>query len=147
MVVEWAYDDGDAASGARTCVFVLEVDFTGLPPGLAPILSFESKTLPHSPYWSGLTIGGLLATGAHGSSLKGKGGAVHEFAEPALSPHVRRVHPAVAVEIQPQAAHRADGDAVVRDPAGVIGVVHEPPFARHDGGGDLLDCLHPCPQG
>ena len=31
---------------------VLEVDFSGLPPGLAPILSFESKTLPDSPYWT-----------------------------------------------------------------------------------------------
>jgi D-alanine-D-alanine ligase len=31
---------------------VLEVDFGGLPPGFAPILSFESKALPDSPYWT-----------------------------------------------------------------------------------------------
>jgi D-alanine-D-alanine ligase len=31
---------------------VLEVDFTRLPAGLAPILSFESKALPDSPYWT-----------------------------------------------------------------------------------------------
>ena len=30
----------------------LEVDFSGLPAGLAPILSFESKALPDSPYWT-----------------------------------------------------------------------------------------------
>jgi D-alanine-D-alanine ligase len=30
----------------------LEVDFTRLPAGLAPILSFESKALPDSPYWT-----------------------------------------------------------------------------------------------
>jgi D-alanine-D-alanine ligase len=30
----------------------LEVDFTRLPAGLAPILSYESKVLPDSPYWT-----------------------------------------------------------------------------------------------
>jgi D-alanine-D-alanine ligase len=30
----------------------LEVDYTRLPAGLAPILSYESKALPDSPYWT-----------------------------------------------------------------------------------------------
>jgi D-alanine-D-alanine ligase len=30
----------------------LEVDFGGLPAGLAPILAFESKAVPGSPYWT-----------------------------------------------------------------------------------------------
>jgi len=30
----------------------LEVDFSGLPEGFAPILSWESKTQPDSPYWT-----------------------------------------------------------------------------------------------
>jgi D-alanine-D-alanine ligase len=30
----------------------LEVDYSNLPPGLNPILSYESKAMPDSPYWS-----------------------------------------------------------------------------------------------
>jgi D-alanine-D-alanine ligase len=30
----------------------LEVDFSALPAGLAPILSYESKAMPDTPYWT-----------------------------------------------------------------------------------------------
>lgn len=35
---------------------MLEVDFSALPEGHAPILSFESKTQPDSPYWTDIAI-------------------------------------------------------------------------------------------
>jgi D-alanine-D-alanine ligase len=34
----------------------LEVDYTRLPAGLAPILSYESKALPDSPYWTEIKL-------------------------------------------------------------------------------------------
>jgi D-alanine-D-alanine ligase len=34
----------------------LVVDYSGLPDGLTPILSYESKTIPDSPYWTDITF-------------------------------------------------------------------------------------------
>lgn len=38
--------------GDLTALPALEVDFSGLPKGLTPILCYESKAIPDSPYWT-----------------------------------------------------------------------------------------------
>jgi D-alanine-D-alanine ligase len=42
---------GNVTTGFRVLP-ALEVDYSGLPAGLNPILAFESKAMPDSPYWT-----------------------------------------------------------------------------------------------
>ena len=43
---------GNPGAGGLRALPVLEVDFSNLPEGCTPILGFESKALPDSPYWT-----------------------------------------------------------------------------------------------
>lgn len=49
----------------------LEVDFSGLPAGANPILSFESKVDPNSPYWTDITFKQASLKEAELSRLQG----------------------------------------------------------------------------
>ncbi|KAM7261005.1 hypothetical protein ACFE04_026480 [Oxalis oulophora] len=49
---------------------------------LDKLISEASKVglvLPHVPYWWGLSVGGMVGVGAHGSSLWGKGPSIQEY--------------------------------------------------------------------
>ena len=38
----------------------------------------EGLSLVAAPYWEGVSVGGMISSGAHGSSWWGKGGGVHD---------------------------------------------------------------------
>jgi FAD-dependent oxidoreductase len=62
-------------AGRRTAEAQAGVDLRQLVDAAAQ----HGLALPYMPYWGGVSIAGLISTGAHGSSLFHKGGAVHEY--------------------------------------------------------------------
>jgi len=61
---------GNPAAGL-TALPPLVVDFSGLPPGANPILSFESKVDPASPYWTEIKFRRAALDGATLARLEG----------------------------------------------------------------------------
>ncbi|MBO6783417.1 MAG: ATP-grasp domain-containing protein [Alphaproteobacteria bacterium] len=60
------------------CLPPVEVDYSGLPEGLSPILSYESKTVPDSPYWTDIRYHEANISGAQRARLNEQAIAMFE---------------------------------------------------------------------
>ncbi|XP_074589233.1 L-gulonolactone oxidase 3-like [Curcuma longa] len=91
-------------------------------------------SLVAAPYWEGVSIGGLISTGSHGSSWWGRGGAVHDHVET-----LSLVVPASATEGHAKVVTLQRGDPLFNAAAvslGLLGIISqvtlslEPSFKR-----------------
>ncbi|KAJ3695625.1 hypothetical protein LUZ60_001002 [Juncus effusus] len=84
-------------------------------------------SLVAAPYWEGVSIGGLLSTGSHGSSWWGQGGSVHD--------HVVRlslVVPAEQAEVYAKVLRLSHGDELFNAAlvsVGLLGVISKVTFS------------------